>query len=190
MLLLSCFFDDRTKSMDSDKPPVASRQRLFLALWPDDGVRRQLAAHAEQWRWPAGCMRYAPQDWHATLHFIGDVASEKVQSIATAAALPLQPFGLVFDQPRLWPRGLAVLCASEPPAALIRLHEALGQALGALDLALDPRPYVPHVTLARRAEAAIAPRVFAPVQWPVQCFALVLSTGLKAPRYRVLRQYR
>jgi 2'-5' RNA ligase len=176
--------------MDSDKPPVASRRRLFLALWPDDGVRRQLAAHAEQWRWPAGCVRYAPQDWHATLHFIGDVASEKVQSIATAAALPLQPFGLVFDQPRLWPRGLAVLCASEPPAALIRLHEALGQALGALDLALDPRPYVPHITLARRAEAAIAPRVFAPVQWPVQCFALVLSTGLKAPRYRVLRQYR
>jgi 2'-5' RNA ligase len=190
MLLLSCFFDDRIKSMDSDKPPAASRRRLFLALWPDDGVRRQLAAHAEQWRWPAGCVRYAPQDWHATLHFIGDVASEKVQSIATAAALPLQPFGLVFDQPRLWPRGLAVLCASKPPAALIRLHEALGQALGALDLALDPRPYVPHVTLARRAEAAIAPRVFAPVQWPVQCFALVLSTGLKAPRYRVLRQYR
>ncbi|MBE0474590.1 RNA 2',3'-cyclic phosphodiesterase [Rhodoferax sp.] len=175
--------------MDSAKPPVLSRQRLFLALLPDDGVRRQLAAHAEQWRWPAGCVRYAPQDWHATLHFIGAVASEKVRAIATAAALPFQPFDLVFDQPRLWPRGLAVLCASELPAALTSLHQALGQALGALDLALDKRPYVPHVTLARHADAAIPPPACKPVLWPVRGFALVVSTGLKAPRYRVLRQY-
>ncbi|MFZ2662941.1 RNA 2',3'-cyclic phosphodiesterase [Rhodoferax sp.] len=176
--------------MDFDKALDPRTQRLFLALWPDDGVRGQLVDHADQWLWPAGCVRYAPADWHVTLHFIGDVATGKVEAIASGAEVPFQPFELVLDQPKIWPRGLAVLCASERPAALNRLHAQLGQALGALDLALDMRPYVPHVTLARQAAAAMAPLAFVPVHWQVQGFALVLSTGLKAPRYRVLRQYR
>lgn len=111
-------------------------------------------------------------------------------ALRAAAAVPFQPFELVLDRPALWPRGLAVLCATEVPAALKGLIDQLGQALRALDLALDKRPYVPHVTLARHAEAAIAPLACAPVPWPVQGFALVVSTGLKVPRYRVIRQYR
>lgn len=176
--------------MDSGKVMTPQTQRLFLALWPDAGVREQLAAHADQWRWPAGGTRYAPQDWHVTLHFIGDVAIDQVDAFAAAAAVPFQPFELVLDRPALWPRGLAVLCATEVPAALKGLIDQLGQALRALDLALDKRPYVPHVTLARHAEAAIAPPACTPVSWPVQGFALVVSTGLKVPRYRVIRQYR
>lgn len=175
--------------MDSANPPGPRTQRLFLALWPDAGVREQLAAHADQWLWPAGCTRYAPADWHVTLHFIGDVATEQAETIAAGAAVPFQPFELVLDQPARWAHGLTVLGASEVPMPLRTLHERLGRALRGLDLALDPRPYVPHVTLARHADAAIPPTVFAPVRWPVRGFALVLSTGLKASRYRVIRQY-
>lgn len=176
--------------MDTGQPSALSSQRLFLALWPDDSVRAQLAAHADQWQWPAGCARYAPEDWHATLHFLGDVATEKVDAIASCAEVPFQPFELVLDQPGRWPRGLAVLCASEVPVALRRLHAQLGQALSALDFALDHRPYVPHVTLARRAGAASAPVACAPVHWWVQGFALAVSTGRRDPRYRVIRHYR
>lgn len=176
--------------MDSGKPLAARTQRLFLALWPDEAVREQLAAHAGQWLWPAGCARYAPADWHVTLHFIGDVDTEQVAAIAACAEVPFQAFDLALDQPKLWARGLAVLCASEVPVALQALHERLGRVLRQRDLVLDARPYVPHVTLARHAEAAIAPAAFAPVRWPVSGFALVLSTGLKAPRYRILGQYR
>ncbi|MDO8317744.1 MAG: hypothetical protein Q8O85_01345 [Rhodoferax sp.] len=43
----------------------------------------------------------------------------------------------MLDQPMRWSRGLAVLCASEVPVALKRLHEHLGQTLSALDFALD-----------------------------------------------------
>lgn len=180
---------DQNGTMNSGKPPVVPTQRLFLALWPDEATRGQLAAHANQWIWPPGCIRYAPADWHATLHFIGDVATEKAAAIAACAVVPFQPFELVLDQPRLWDHGLAVLCAPVVPMSLRLLHDRLGHALDGLALALDPRPYVVHVTLARHAAAAIAPAVLAPVRWPVRGFSLVVSTGLQAPRYRVIRQY-
>jgi 2'-5' RNA ligase len=176
--------------MDSRKPLGPRTQRLFLALWPDDGVRARLAAHANQWQWPAGCTRYAPEDWHVTLHFLGDVASDKLEAIVTGAEQPCQPFTLVLDQPQLWPRGLAVLCASEVPVALSRLMDQLGQALSGLDIALDQRPYVPHVTLARHAEGAIAPAAVVPVRWLVDGFALVASTGRQDPRYQVSWRHR
>jgi 2'-5' RNA ligase len=178
--------EERIATMDAGKPPAPRTQRLFLALWPDETVRAQLATHASQWQWPAGCTRYAPADWHVTLHFLGDVASEKVELIAPGAEVSFRPFELVFDQPGLWPRGLAVLCASEVPVALKRLHAQLGHALSLLDFAPDPRPHVPHVTLARHADGARAPAAVVPVRWPVDGFALVTSTGREDPRYQVI----
>ncbi len=176
--------------MNADPKLVTPSQRLFVALWPDDGVRAQLATHANQWHWPAGCRRYDSADWHVTLHFLGAVASGRIDALVAAAAAPVAPFELVLDQPGLWPRGLAVLRASVFPEPLRDLHERLGQALSGFGFALDPRPYVPHVTLARHAEAALAPTACAPVRWQVKRFALVLSTGLAAPRYRVIHSYR
>ena len=176
--------------MYSGKPLVTRTQRLFLALWPDDRVREQLVAHASQWVWPTGCVRYRPADWHITLHFIGDVAADRVEGIAASADVPFQPFELVLAQPGLWPHGLAVLRATEVPVPLQALYDRLGQELRALDLAVETRPYQPHVTLARHADAAILPKASAPVVWSVPSFALVVSTGDKDQRYRVIRRYR
>lgn len=176
--------------MDRGKPLVARTQRLFLALWPDEGVQGQLVAHAKQWTWPAGCVQSAPADWHVTLHFIGNVDADRVAAIMAGADVPFQPFELVLDQPRLWPHGLAVLGTTEVPMPLRALYERLGYALRGLDLAVETRPYLPHVTFARRAGAAIPPAAPAPVVWWVRGFVLVVSTGDRAQPYRALRQYR
>ena len=165
-------------------------KRLFLALWPDEGVRKQLTDHAAQWVWPGPCMPYAAPDWHLTLQFIGNVALDKVDAMMSAAAVPFEPFELVLDQPRLWPHGLAVLCASKVPAPLMRLHERLGQALSEFDFVPDARPYLPHVTLARHAGASVLPRECIPVSWRPRGFAMVVSTGVQTSRYQLLRQYR
>lgn len=152
-------------------------------------MRRQIAAHARQWAFPAGCSPYAPADWHVTLHFIGALDRARLCAVAASAAVPLEPFELVFDRPQLWPRGLAVLCASAVPDALRELHGSLGGVLRGLHLAVDARPCRPHLTLARRAGGAIAPSVCAPVCWPARTYVLAASTGGTDPRYRVLRQY-
>ena len=139
--------------------------------------------------WPAGCVKHLPADWHVTLHFIGNVDTQRLVNLAEAVAVPFQPFELVLDQPVVWPRGVAVLLATEVPRPLRTLHDRLGHALRGLDLPVESRPYLPHVTLARRAEAAIAPKAFAPLVWWVRRFALVISTGDRDKRYRMIRQY-
>ena len=164
--------------------------RLFLALWPDAAVRASIAAHAAGWSLPRGCLKYRPDDWHVTLHYIGGLAIERIGTLADAVDQPMEPFELVLDEARPWPRGLAVLEASWVPAPLQDLHRRLGVALAGSGLPVEQRTYRPHVTLARRAEGALAPEGLAPVSWPARSFALVVSTGSRDHRYEVLREYR
>jgi len=83
------------------------------------------------------------------------------------ACVPFQPFELV----------LAVLGAAEVPAPLQVLHDRLGDALRTLGLPVETRPYQPHVTLARRADAVVVPAMLTPVVWRVRRYVLVVSTG-------------
>ena len=175
--------------MDTDASPACQTQRVFLALWPDERVRAQLGHHTKQWTWPTGCAVYAPADWHVTLHFIGRAPVQQVAHVLAQANLPCPPFELVLDQPQLWPRGLAVLCATEVPQPLQRLHDQLGNLLHAADLPVESRPYQPHVTLARHAGSASPPANTPPVVWTVQNYALAASTGDATERYRVLHRY-
>jgi 2'-5' RNA ligase len=175
--------------MDSQKPVVSHTQRLFLALWPDGPARHQLSLHARAWTWPPDCVQYLPVDWHVTLHFIGEVPTVRVADIAANVALPFQAFECVLERPRLWPHGLAVLCANKVPAALQNLHDRLGDALCGLGLPVETRPYCPHVTLARRADTAVLPVISPSVVWQISRYALVVSTGKRDGHYRTIREY-
>lgn len=163
--------------------------RLFLALCPPPAVQADLAAHVAQWHWNADAQRYAPSDWHVTLHFIGAVPRARLDALHAALALPCLPFELRFGEPALWPHGLAVLLPMAVPAALQQLHDALGRRLRQLDLRTDERSYRPHLTLARHAAQAVPPAAAPAWGWPVQGYALMASTGDAGQRYRVLRRY-
>lgn len=169
---------------------LASRTgRLFLALWPEAAVQRQLLDHVNRWTWPPQAARYATTDWHVTLHFIGSVDETRCEEIAHKALVPFVPFRLVLDQPAVWQRGLAVLCVGEVPLQLRALWEQLGNRLQQVGCAPDPRPYLPHVTLARHAKGATPPTTIAPIEWQVGRYVLAVSTGDSGQRYRVIREY-
>ena len=163
--------------------------RLFFALWPDVALTNQLLAHVGHWNFPPGCVQYLPEDWHLTLHFLGNVDVDRVADIARDAMVPFQPCILVLDQATIWPHGLAVLCASHLPDCLQTLHAQLGESLRRLDLPVDARPYQPHVTLARRAGAATAPIGWPPVVWTVRNYVLVASGGNGDQRYKLIHRY-
>lgn len=167
----------------------AATERVFLALWPDEVVQKQLAIHARQWNWSADCVQYQPADWHVTLHFIGPVNIDHMPELATQIDVPWQPFDWVLDQPQLWPHGLAVLCSRDISASLCKLHDQLMYQLQRLNLPIESRPYRPHVTLARRATDATPPTSLIPVVWSVRQSALVASTRDTSQRYRIMRQF-
>jgi len=180
---------ESAQSVSPASATVGKPLRLFLALWPDEDVRGQLAVQRGRWTWPAGSVLYQPGDWHVTLHFIGAVGADRVDASSSGLDVPFEPFDLLLDQRQVWPHGVAVICAGAVPHQLRQLHERLGAALQALGLPVDARPYRAHVTLARRAAGAVAPQGVAPLRWRVRGYALVVSTGEKGRRYRVLRRY-
>jgi 2'-5' RNA ligase len=94
----------------------------------------------------------------------------------------------VFDEVDCWRKtGIAWLGASETPAALVALHGGLARALASLGIALEARPFAPHLTLARRIATAVRRRLPQPVVWNVTSFALVVSElDRNGARYRVL----
>jgi 2'-5' RNA ligase len=152
-------------------------RRLFFALWPDEQLRTALS-HATQEAIHASGGRPVPvSNWHSTLVFVGSVGEERMSSIVGAAAsLRFEPFQLVFNRIEHWAKP-AVLCAvaTDPPEAAQSLVSQLRSALVEQGFTLDPQPWRPHVTIARKVAHAHPESAIQPIQWKVQGLALVES---------------
>jgi 2'-5' RNA ligase len=163
--------------------------RLFLALWPEARVRARLVACRDAWRWPVGAKPVADAALHLTLHFLGDFARARITALAASlAAVPLPAMVLRPGGSEVWKGGIAVLRIDAEPA-LQSLHRGLGIVLEDAGVALDGRPFAPHVTLARKAAKAEPPRTPAAFKWRANGFALVESLPGGSARYVVLRRF-
>jgi 2'-5' RNA ligase len=97
----------------------------------------------------SGARWVAPENFHLTLRFIGEVDDAMAAGIAAALRHVEMPrFRLTlagvgqFGGHTLW-------VGIEPAPALMRLQDAIDNELEAIGLAGDPRPYRPHVKLAQ-----------------------------------------
>ena len=161
------------------------RVRLFTALWPDPAARAQLAALRDAWRWPPPARPVGDANLHATLHFIGAFPRQSLAELAAAlAALRVEPIRLRTAGSEVFRGGIAVALLDAEPV-LLDLHARIGEVLAGLGVALETRPYRPHVTLARKASGARPPAQQPALDWRADGFALVLSRG---GRYEVLAE--
>lgn len=180
---------------------MANTSRLFFALWPDDKTRGALAGlcqaiSAKGFKW------VRPDNLHVTLVFLGGVDKETGvllgKSVAEVAA---QAFTLTFDRLSYWSKP-KVLCLTTPQPAQDGFMDEKGAMAGAkmlvgsltavaaqLGLPTDPRPYIPHITLARHA--LYLPKVeVEPIVWQADAFCLMEScSGPDGVRYNVLQQW-
>ncbi|MDQ3058305.1 MAG: 2'-5' RNA ligase family protein [Pseudomonadota bacterium] len=145
--------------------------------------------HQRAWRWKSGAALVRAEKLHLTLHFIGAVPRQRLTQLIAELKVPFTPFELDVGQPALWHPGLAVLEPHASPAGLLRLHEALSEALLRLDLPREMRPYRPHITLARRAGRSEAPAGQPALRWLVQDYALMESVAAPLDQYRLLQRY-
>ena len=164
-------------------------QRLFFALWPDEGTRERLATLAVDDitdRWVSG------DNLHVTLAFLGSV-DKHVRACAehVASQVKAQSFMLHLDEIGYWrkPRVLWV-GASRLPSPLVQLLSSLNEGLSTCGFKPERREYRAHVTLTRKVHKPIAHRSIDPIPWPIDSFVLVESrTLLAGASYQVLRTW-
>ena len=123
--------------------------RLFIAINPEDGLRREVQRIQGQMREQGVTGRYTkPENLHVTLAFIGEYAHpEGVLDVISS---------LPFDPLRLAVRGLGAFqdvwwLGIEPSDALSAYVERLRRALADAGIPFDRRSFVPHMTLIRGA---------------------------------------
>jgi 2'-5' RNA ligase len=137
--------------------PRIQRHRIFVAvaLAPDlcesvAGVRNFLGPAADRFRW------VQPQNLHLTLRFLGSITETQTARVAEAAreiAASVPPFSITLAQLGAFPsaRSPRVLWVGVTGGAdrLTGVAEALEAALRRRKFPAEPRPFTPHLTVAR-----------------------------------------
>ena len=165
-------------------------KRLFFALWPEVKVRQDCVTILQNIG-NKDVKPVCPDDIHVTLLFLGNIASDKESILKQEAKVISVPkLTLCFNQLSFWEKpGILCLTATELNQELMVLVDDLATLAGKLDIAIDKRPFVPHVTLFKKA---LAPTVlaFEPIIWQAEAFCLVESLPLdQGVKYRVIEQW-
>jgi 2'-5' RNA ligase len=167
-------------------------QRLFLALWPDEAIRRRLVECFPLLRGCGG--RKVPlENLHITLAFLGSVDAdtraclEQQLDVVTASS-----FTLEMDELGFWRRPQVVwLGASQVPPALSALVNEVKKAMLVCSLEPESRPFQAHLTLMRKAKRMPLETNPPPMLWRINDFALIASETLpEGAHYEVLRRWR
>jgi 2'-5' RNA ligase len=134
--------------------------RLFIAIDLDDAARAAIAEEQRRLKAAIGRIRapikwVRPEQMHLTLVFLGEVAETRAPGIADAISQPIAqpPFDLAFGGIGVFPpRGapnVLWIGAAAGHAASIELQRQIALRVEHLGIELEPRPFHPHLTLAR-----------------------------------------
>ncbi len=171
---------------------AALRQRLFFALWPDDGTRKALARLAGTLLPSANGRPVAARNLHLTVAFLGAVDAGFRACVERAAgSLSAPAFELEFRRIGYWPRPRVLWSAPErTPEALTGLASMLRNALVACGHEPESRAFRAHVTLARKVRGPASETTHALIRWRVCDFHLVASETVgHGAHYRSLESW-
>ena len=154
--------------------------RLFFALTPSPDLRARIEALAAGLP-PARGRAIRPDKMHLTLAFLGDAEPARACIAGERTANATRAFDFVLDETDSFHGGTWVLRA--PPSDFAPLLGALRRELQANGLRAsdENRPFVPHLTLRRRADAPLPRAAIVPIQWNAHGLCLYdsdLATGV------------
>jgi 2'-5' RNA ligase len=164
--------------------------RLFLALWPGEETRAELAEVAAALAGLASGKPTPAEKIHLTLAFLGEIPEERIDDVrGIAEAVREPPFELVLDRVGSFRKARVAWAGSSAlPGELIRLQSRLEEGLRARGFALDDRPFAAHVTLARKIALPVPPAPMPPIRWRAGEYVLARSeTG--TGRYSVMEAW-
>lgn len=129
---------------------------------------------------------------HMTLLFIGAIPSGQFAALHDIAGnLCGEAFDMQIDRIGFWPHNQIIwVGCSRAPFRQRRLSASLASGLEQTGLVLDKRPFVPHVTLARKVRLDNLPEFPQAIPWRVSEFVLVESSLLPSrASYQVLERW-
>jgi RNA 2',3'-cyclic 3'-phosphodiesterase len=155
---------------------AGEKSRLFFALWPDDSIRKSLAATAATMHGFLRGRATPKEKFHLTLVFLGDVGAAERAALSRPPAQIARKFTLVLDRWGCWAHnGIGWVAPREIPEPLVALVDGLETWLGKTGYSLEQRAHRPHVTLIRKATVAALPDLPSPILWPVREYVLLHS---------------
>ncbi|HVO88035.1 MAG TPA: RNA 2',3'-cyclic phosphodiesterase [Casimicrobiaceae bacterium] len=167
----------------------AAPMRLFFALVPPPGIQGRLGELAQAIASDTLGRPVPAHNVHATLAFLGHVDAQRAPGLlmlggrtaGESFALSLNRVGW-FRQARV-----AWIAPHAVPLQLTHLQADLERLLGSAGFALDPRPFNPHLTLARHCARGIERNAVDAIDWTVEHFALMQSLSTQdGVRYEAL----
>ncbi len=169
--------------------PRPARRRVFFALWPDEATRTAIARATRDAVRRCGGKPTPKANLHITLAFLGPITEEDLARVEALTPPSTAPFEIVLDRLELWQRAQVLwIGPSRTPEPLLALERELWDRLVDAGFSRERRPYVAHVTLARKAQAARG--AVDAVAWRIDGIALVESkTGPRSSRYTVLKSW-
>jgi 2'-5' RNA ligase len=164
-------------------------KRLFFALWPEEIVRQRCASLSGKLNAPG--ILVSETNLHVTLLFLGRISAAQ-QALVTAEVgkLPVHSMSLTFDRLCFWKKP-AVLCltANQFDQNVSVLNESLTLIARQQGIAVENRPFKPHVTLVKRANSELE-LDFAPIVWRSNGLCLIESClGSNGVEYRVIQRW-
>ncbi|MFE8069472.1 RNA 2',3'-cyclic phosphodiesterase [Marinobacteraceae bacterium S3BR75-40.1] len=130
-------------------------QRCFLAIPVPGEVKGALGTHlAERITLPPIYRLIPPENWHITLHFLGDVPRTQRETLVQLVGqidMP-EPFSATVQQVAGFPnthRSRLLVAEMEMAPALNDLYERLKEVVIKAGLDAEERAWRPHITLAR-----------------------------------------
>jgi 2'-5' RNA ligase len=168
-------------------------RRLFFGIALPPGLHTALHKALANSQLPNGARPVPETNWHLTLAFLGNIPETRLPAVRRAAqGVSGQHFELSLDHLGYWSRPRVVWAApSTIPSELSQLVGNLQQRLQTTGLPVDPRPYAPHLTLARKVRPTPILADLEPTSWPVVQFQLYQSVSTPGGvRYPVLETWK
>ncbi|MDD5241589.1 MAG: RNA 2',3'-cyclic phosphodiesterase [Sulfuricella sp.] len=162
---------------DDTEPTKPETARLFFALWPDAPTCARLDEAGRRLHEICGGRRTRAETIHLTLAFLGDVDLARIDELLLLAGEIQAPaFAFRLTHSGWWQHNrIAWIAPDETPLELARLVDGLKQRLGSAGFRLEARPFVPHVTLLRKANCNKEVLPSEVIEWRAGDFVLVRS---------------
>ncbi|MGC8631476.1 MAG: RNA 2',3'-cyclic phosphodiesterase [Thermoprotei archaeon] len=141
--------------------------RVFIAVdLPEGEAKRSVAALINSLKNKQELKTVSPENLHFTLAFIGETNAEEVNKVCkivddiNQAAFTAELSGLGFFPNKGTPRVIWIGVPKERGGdKMVALANSIRQALKENNISFDPKPFAPHLTLARVRERATAKNI-------------------------------